>query len=478
MATINPFQGPINYSVDVQSPFEAALSGFKIGSAGAEAQAKTQALEQAKKGQTELAALFKNPNATAADYERVTAFLPKDQAAIVTQGFERKTKAQQENDIKIGGQVYSAIKSGEIDIAKTLLQQQVDAYRTGGREQEAKATETYLQLIDMNPTGAQATVGLMMASMPGGKEVLENVDKTLSTGRAEALALPALNRAVAEADEAVSKAQTALATAANAPEKALAEANLATATAKKAQVDVEFARENALADIAEKAAKLKLTNLQAGSALAATNKLKAELKALESSDGMIPVDKRPEVEAKFRKEYSDQTKGYQDVKAAYGRILAVSDPKTPDEEGAADLALVFNFMKMQDPGSTVNSGEFSNAQNSSGVPDRLRNTYNRLITGGRLTSTQRKSFTGQAENLYKVSAQQEDIVRKGVDRIAKGYGLKTENIFYTPTEIAPTALPRDVPAKVEVFVTLPNGKRAKFPNQAEADAFKTKAGIQ
>mgnify|MGYP000542198378 CR=1 FL=1 len=48
MATINPFQGPINYAVDVQSPFEAVLSGFKIGAAGAEAQAKAQALEQAK----------------------------------------------------------------------------------------------------------------------------------------------------------------------------------------------------------------------------------------------------------------------------------------------------------------------------------------------------------------------------------------------------------------------------------------------
>jgi hypothetical protein len=90
----------------------------------------------------------------------------------------------------------------------------------------------------------------------------------------------------------------------------------------------------------------------------------------------------------------------------------------------------------------VNSGECSNAQTATGVPDRLRNTYNRLLTGGRLSPTQRKSFTGQAENLYKVSAQQEDIVRKGVGRIAKGYGLSTENIFYTPTEIAPTALPR------------------------------------
>jgi hypothetical protein len=118
----------------------------------------------------------------------------------------------------------------------------------------------------------------------------------------------------------------------------------------------------------------------------------------------------------------------------------VSDPKTPDEEAPADLALVFNFMKMQDPGSTVNSGEFANAQNAAGVPDRIRNAYNNLITGGKLNPTQRKAFRGQAENLYKVSGQQEDTVRKGIGRIAKGYGLNTQNIFYTETEVAPTPL--------------------------------------
>jgi hypothetical protein len=40
------------------------------------------------------------------------------------------------------------------------------------------------------------------------------------------------------------------------------------------------------------------------------------------------------------------------------------------------------------------------------------------------------------------------------------------------------APPFDVPARQEVFVTLPDGTRAKFPNQAAADNFKKKAGIQ
>jgi hypothetical protein len=40
------------------------------------------------------------------------------------------------------------------------------------------------------------------------------------------------------------------------------------------------------------------------------------------------------------------------------------------------------------------------------------------------------------------------------------------------------APPSDVPARNEVFVALPNGTRAKFPNQAAADAYKKAAGIK
>jgi hypothetical protein len=249
MATINPFQGPINYAVDVQSPFEAALGGFKLGAAGAEAQAQAQVREQAKKAQTELATLFKNPNATAADYERVLPFLPKDQAAIVTQGFERKTKDQQQSSLQQSGQVYAALKSGQPDIAKNLLADQAAAFRNSGREPDAKATETYLQMIDLNPIGSQATIGLMIASLPGGKELLENVDKTLSTTRAEAKAPFELSQAIAVADKAIADATTAQATATNAPEKAAADALLARAQADKAGIQAKYAEQVEIAGL-------------------------------------------------------------------------------------------------------------------------------------------------------------------------------------------------------------------------------------
>ena len=249
MATINPFQAPINYAVDVQSPFESVLSGFKIGAAGAEAQAKAQAIEQAKKAQTELSTLFANPNATATDFARVSAMLPKDQAESVRKSFDLMSSSQQQNRLAQSGQVYAAMKSGQPEIAKNLLKEQADAFRNSGREQDAKATETYLQLIDVNPTGAQTTIGLMMAALPGGKDLLENVDKTLSTGRAEALATPALNKAVADAAKAVADATTAQATATNAAEKAAADAAKATADANKAKVQAQYAEKVEIAGL-------------------------------------------------------------------------------------------------------------------------------------------------------------------------------------------------------------------------------------
>ena len=45
MATINPLVRPIDYTVDVQSPFESALGGFKLGAGVAEVQASQQKRE-------------------------------------------------------------------------------------------------------------------------------------------------------------------------------------------------------------------------------------------------------------------------------------------------------------------------------------------------------------------------------------------------------------------------------------------------
>ena len=215
---INPLQTPINYAVDVQSPFQAALGGLQIGAGLEQMDAarqkramEMQQLQAAQAGQAELRNLFKNPNATSADYARVSAFLPKDQAEIVTQGFERKTKEQQQADLRMGAEVYSAVKAGNIEVAKQRLTDKATALRNSGRESDAKAAENSLELINLNPTAAQATIGLYMARLPGGTDFLANADKALSTIRTEALAPSELSKAEELAAQARTKTKADIA---------------------------------------------------------------------------------------------------------------------------------------------------------------------------------------------------------------------------------------------------------------------------
>tara|TARA_R110000868_G_scaffold144242_1_gene363085 strand:+ start:819 stop:2252 length:1434 start_codon:yes stop_codon:yes gene_type:complete len=477
MAGINPFQAPINYAVDVQSPFEAVLSGFKIGAAGAEAQAKAQALEQAKTAQAELTTLFANPKATATDFARVSAMLPKDQAEGVRKSFELMSTAQQQNRLQQSGQVYAALKSGQPDIAKNLLKEQADAFRNSGREQEAKATETYLQLIDMNPTGSQATIGLMMAALPGGKELLENVDKTLSTGREEAKAPAALIEAKAKAEKAVADATTAQATATNAAEKAAADAAKATADAQKAQVDAKFAEQITLADLKKKAADLGLTQAQTGSALAQTKKLgqetqkiALELEALKATGGLDPA-KTFEQEEKLRKEFQGRTKVYGELGTTFNNIKSSAEAKN----GPGDIALITGFMKMLDPGSVVRETEFATARDTAGLYERLLNTSQKLQSGQlfALDSKQRQEYVNLAKQ-YLDSAQKkagEDKTALGV--VVKNYRLNPENVFGPETAAAPAA-----PAANSVTVGGQTYTRPANFTDAQWNAYKQSVGAR
>jgi hypothetical protein len=271
MAQINPFQGPINYAVDVQSPFEAAIGGIKVGQAGAEMQAQAQARAQAAQNQAALRDLFKNPNATAADYARVTAFLPKDQAGIVQQGFEAMTKEQQQNTLRVGTQAYTAIKAGNLDVAQMQLKEQAEALRNSGREKEAQGYDDLSNLIRLNPTGAQTTIGLSIAQLPGGKDFLDNADKTLSTIRAEAQAPAELQKKIADANAAVADAEKKVAEAKDTPARLAAEQEKRVADANKAKVEAQFAGPLAQANLNLNSAQIKKINSDISNAAARLN---------------------------------------------------------------------------------------------------------------------------------------------------------------------------------------------------------------
>ena len=100
-------------------------------------------------------------------------------------------------------------------------------------------------------------------------------------------------------------------------------------------------------------------------------------------------------ESALRKEFFGQNKGFQEVQRAYDRIVS-TDPTN----AAGQMSLIFQYMKMMDPGSTVREGEFANAQNTTGIPGQGLNAYNRAARGEYLNPTQVKEFQRQAESLY------------------------------------------------------------------------------
>ena len=481
MATINPFQGPANYAVDVQSPFESALGGFKIGAGMAEVQAARQkreleiaALAQAQQRQTDLANLFNNPNATSSDYARVTAFLPKDQAKIVQDNFAAQTAEQQAQTLRQGAQVYTAIKSGNLDVAEMQLKEQAAALRNSGKEQQAQAYDDVSNLIRLNPTGAQATIGLLVAALPGGKDFLDNADKALSTIRAEAKAPAELKKAIADADKAVSDATTAQAQATNAPEKAAADAALARAQAEKAAVDAKYAERTAVDKIIADAAGLGLTKAQTNKVLVETGKLgieskKAalELEVLKQTGGLDPT-KTFDKEEKLRKEYQTRTKVYGELGTTFSNIKSSAEAKT----GPGDIALITGFMKMLDPGSVVRETEFATARDTAGLYTRLENSLKKAESGQFLQANQRNEFVNLAKQYLDSAQKKAGEEKKALGVVVKNYKLNPDNVF-GPEEKPATPLPTSATIGGKTY-----SKPANFTDAQWGDYLKANGVIQ
>ena len=119
-----------------------------------------------------------------------------------------------------------------------------------------------------------------------------------------------------------------------------------------------------------------------------------EQDALEAAGG--GVADFSEVQS-LRKEFAAETKPFMAINDAYGRVLASAEDPSP----AGDMALIFNYMKVLDPGSTVREGEFATAQNAGSVPQGIVARYNKVINGEMLETNQRKDFVNRAGKLYK-----------------------------------------------------------------------------
>lgn len=456
---------PIDYGVQIADPTQAFLGAFQAGASIQDARLKQEQQTQQQANQALIQQGFekvRGPNATADDYANLSMLLPETQAKSVRESFNMLSGERQKTALQNAGQVFSAFKAGKPDIAISLMDQQIEAYRNSGDESGAMFLETWRDVAKQDPKATEDYFGYTISQMPGGGDVITSAIAVGVEGRAAAQAPAELLQKIAAADKALADAITAQATATNAPEKAAADAAKATADAVKANVDAEFAEQLIRADLEKKAADLGLTNAQTGSALAQTRKLGEEtsravleLAALQASGGLDPA-KTFEQEEKLRREFQARTKVYEELRTTYSNIESSSKAQT----GQGDIALITGFMKMLDPGSVVRETEFSTARDTAGLYTRLENSLKKAESGQFLQAGQRNEFVSLAKQ-YLDSAEKkagEDKTALGV--VVKNYRLNPDNVFGPETAAVPD--PDSVTVRGKTYTRPPKFSNAQW----------------
>lgn len=158
----------------------------------------------------------------------------------------------------------------------------------------------------------------------------------------------------------------------------------------------------------------------------------------------------------MRKELASRVKDDRGTMAMFQNVQNAA----ANTSAAGDLSLIFAYMKMLDPGSVVREQEFANAQNAAGVPDQIRNMWNRALRGERLNPRQRGDFLNQARLLASAAQDRLTAATREYQGIADQYG-------YDATRATGMADFRDVTGNVQA----PQAQSVASPTtQAEFDA--------
>lgn len=140
-----------------------------------------------------------------------------------------------------------------------------------------------------------------------------------------------------------------------------------------------------------------------------------------------------DVESKLRSEYQGG-QGYKDFiqqEQAYQRVLDSAKEASP----AGDLALIFNYMKVLDPGSVVRESEFATAAASGSFGERIQAAVDQVISGKRLSSDMRRDFLKRAGDLFSGASTLYGGMNDRYSTLAGEYGVEPTRIVRPGAQI-------------------------------------------
>lgn len=269
--------GPINYSVDVATPFASVLEGYKAGAGirndqRQQAQAELQRKQQEQQGAV-IQQFLANKNPTAADVGKAMLAAPsyKDQ---LSEFWKTLSPERQQNALTEAGQIANALSQGKPEIAAKLLNAKADAMEASGMDaREVEASRMWAKMATQDPDFARSKSLMYLHTIPGGDKVVESITKYNADSRAQQLQPSAVAKANAEAttaEVAAGNAPTSAAleneTKAQAIKTAEAQRNIADLNVQISQANSETQRGQLILERDKWQAKLNETQQGGGSA--------------------------------------------------------------------------------------------------------------------------------------------------------------------------------------------------------------------
>lgn len=129
--------------------------------------------------------------------------------------------------------------------------------------------------------------------------------------------------------------------------------------------------------------------------------------------------------AGIRKEFRAESKDFRTARDAFNRVTASGK----DPSAAGDLALIFNYMKVLDPGSVVRESEFAQAASTGAFGERIKAAAEAIGTGRRLSQAMRDDFVNRAGLLFNEQLKSQGRLETEFTDIAEDSGVDSGKVI-------------------------------------------------
>lgn len=126
---------------------------------------------------------------------------------------------------------------------------------------------------------------------------------------------------------------------------------------------------------------------------------------------------------------------YNEGSSSLAKMEELAKKAEKNKTGANDMALVYAFMKAQDPGSTVREGEFAAAAQSGGFGASIQNYASKIASGQMLTPEQRSEMIKAARSAVNSQAREVDRIKAEYRDRAQRFGVNPDLV--TGSNVSP-----------------------------------------